>query len=492
LSARVGYREAEVVVAGGGTGGTCAAIAAARNGMDVLLVEQNGFLGGLFTGGNMCISTVRPWAGIGKEIFDRLFDMGAATMHPDDPPNYPIFHHRSSAARTVPYDPERAMLVLFQMCEEAGVRLLLHTHVTGVVMEGNAVKGVIVENKSGRQIVMGTIFCDGTGDGDVAASAGAEFTTGLTRDKQSFAMTQLIRLSHVDWKRASEYSKKDPGFDGAIRRAKDELPYYTPRTRDMIPYWGHPRPELARLWYEDGALMWGGTVVDVDGLNVDDLTHAEVEVRKQWMSELNFLRQHIPGFEKARVENSGDAIGVRETRHILGEYVYTGHDFLEAKAFPDTVAYAVPYVLGVPYRCFVPKKIENLLIACKCLSIEPGQASSGPTLGAYNHMKSITTVMSYGEAAGTAAALCVKNEVKPRNLDVPLLQTALTEQGALVGPEVIAELISQKLPSGVALDESFQRRRNAWKRRWQKRGYSFEVPAADEGEDESEPLFGRE
>jgi len=469
-------READVIVAGGGTGGVCAAIAAAKNDVDVLLVERYGFLGGLFTHGNMCVSTVRPWAGIGKEIFDTLFERGAAVTHPDEPVNYPIFHHGSGAACTVPYDPETAMQVLFQLCEAAGVRLLLHSYVTGVVADGNVVKGVVVENKAGRQVIRGQIVCDGTGDGDVAAAVGAPFLQGMGPDHQGFALTQLVRLSHVDWRQVSAYSAQDPGFDAAITtaKAKGELPYYTPRTRDMIPYWGHPRPELAHLWYADGALLWGGTVEDVDGLDVDALTRAEVEVRKQWRSELAFLRTYVPGFANARVDASGVSIGVRETRHILGEYVYTGVDFLEARAFQDAVAYAVPYFLGVPYGCLVPQTVDNLLIASKCLSVEPGQASSGPALGAYNHLKSLTSVMSYGEAAGTAAALCVATKTRPRRLDVAVLQARLTKQGALVGPEVLARLTGQRLPSGLTVGESLHRRRTEWKRRWQRMDHVFD------------------
>jgi len=447
MGVKLGYREADVVVAGGGTGGTCAAIVAARNGMDVILVEQLGFLGGMFTGGNMVVSSARSWAGIGEEIFDRLFDMGAAIMHPDEPENYLIFHQRAHSARTVPYDPEMAKIVLFELCEEAGVRLLLHSYVTGAVTEGDVVKGIIVENKSGRQVVMGKIICDGTGDGDVAADAGAEYVKGYGPDETMFAMSMLVRLSQVDWSKVSEYSKKDPALAKAIKTAMDkgELPYYKPRTGDMIPYWGHARPELSRLWYEDGALLWGGTVEDVDGTDADQLTRAEVECRKQWMSELNFLRKYVPGFEKARVESSGISIGVRDTRHIIGEYTYTADDFLEEREFLDTVAYAAPYALGVPYRCLVPRKIDNLLLACRCISVTPGQTTSGPTKGAYNHLKSMTSCMTYGQAAGTAAALCVKDEVKPRELDVKALQRTLTEQRALVRPDILKQVRSQRL-----------------------------------------------
>jgi hypothetical protein len=445
---KLGYREADVVVAGGGSGGPIAAIAAARNGMDVLLVEQLGYLGGMFTGGNMIVSSTRPWAGIAKEIFDRLFGMGAAVMCPDDPINYSIFHQRSHSPATVPYDPEMAKIVLFEMCEEAGVKLLLHSYVTGVVTDGSTVKGVTVAYKSGTQVVMGKVICDGTGDGDVAADAGAPFIKGYGPDLQNkmFAMTMLVRLSHVDWSRVGEYSLKDPAWDKAINMGitKGDLPYYKPRTKDMVPYWGHGRPELSHLWYEDGALLWGGTVEDVDGTNADDLSRAEAQCRKQWMSELTFLKKYIPGFQKAMVENSGVSIGVRDTRHIIGEYTYTPNDFANEAEFSDTVAYIVPSGLEVPYGCLVPKTVDGLLVASRCLSATPGQTAAGPVRGVYNNMKSITSCMSYGQAAGTAAALCVREDVAPRRLDVKVMQRVLTEQGALVSREALKQFRSDR------------------------------------------------
>lgn len=183
MNSASGFKEAEVVVAGGGPGGACAAIAAARTGAKVLLVEQLGFPGGMFTGGNMCVANCWPWAGLGEEIFGRLKEMGAAISHPDDPPNSPVFHFGSYAWRNCPF---------------------------------------------------------------------------------------------------SGYSTQDPGWDTAIAQAmaNGDLPHSTGRTRDMVPYWGHPRPELAHLWWEDGALLWGGTVEGVDGTDADSLTHAEVECRK--------------------------------------------------------------------------------------------------------------------------------------------------------------------------------------------------------------------
>lgn len=480
MNSAIGYREADVVVAGGGPGGVCAAIAAAKNGASVLLVEQLGFPGGMFTGGNMAVANSWPWAGIGKEIFDRLGAMGGAVYHPDEPPNYPIFHFRGEGWHTVPYDPEMAKLVLFQMIEESGVKLLLHSFVTGAVTEGDRVRGIVVENKSGRQVLIGKVVCDGTGDGDVAASAGAEFIKGQGDERRLFAMTMLVRLSHVDWPQVTEFSRQDPGWDNVIAEAAagGDLPYYKPRSREMVPYWGHPRPELAHLWWEDGALLWGGTVEGVDGTDVDSLTRAEVECRKQWVSELAFLRKYVPGFAAARVEDSGVTVGVRMTRNIVGEYTYTGYDILEEREFPDTVAYIVPQFLGVPYRCLLPKRIDNLIVSARCISTTPGQTSSGPTLGSYNDMKSIPTVMGYGEAAGTAAALAARLGVTPRELEVGTLQKALREQGALLEPAEIDQVLARvKRPDGKSHKEALRNRLAALRQHWEQKGYRFFDPA---------------
>jgi hypothetical protein len=456
-----------------------AAIAAGRLGASVLLVDQLGFPGGMFTGGAMSVANCWPWAGLGKEIFARLESRGAAIHHPDDPPNYPLFHFGGYSWRNAAYDPEAAKLVLFEMLEEAGVKLLLHSYVTGAVMEGSRVRGIVVENKSGRQVICGKVVCDGTADGDVAASAGAEFLKGQDQGdgtRKLFPMTMLVRLSHVDWPRVSAFSKTDTGWDKVIAKAiaAGDLPYYTDRSREMVPYAGHPRPELAHLCWEDGALLWGGTVEGVDGTDADSLTRAEVECRKQWVSELAFLRKYIPGFENCRVEDSGVTVGVRISRNIVGEYLYSGYDILEEREFEDAVAYIAPIFLGVPYGCFVPKQVDGLLIAGRCLSTTPGQTTSGPTLGSYNNMKSIPSVMTYGEAAGTAAALCVRQGVTPRELDRKLLVATLKKQGAVLERAERDALMQElRLPDGTPFRQYFDRRQAELRDHWEKKGYRF-------------------
>jgi 2-polyprenyl-6-methoxyphenol hydroxylase-like FAD-dependent oxidoreductase len=473
---RTGYREAKVVVAGGGVAGVNAAIASARQGVDTLLIERYGFLGGMFTGGNMAVLTTPSVGGIGKEIVDTLMAQGDARRCPDDPPNYPILHYSSERCTlTIAYEPEMAKLLLFKMAREAGVRLLLHSFITGAITENGVVRGVTVANKSGSQIVRGDVIVDATADGDVAASSGAPFRKGQTDKGILFAMTLLVRLSHVNWSKLSEYSKTDPGLEKAIRRGMEasELPYYRPRSREMVNYWGHPRPELSRLVREGEALLWGGTVEGVDGTNVEDLSRAEVEAREQFMSELNFLRKHIPGFEHARVENTGVTIGVRDTRHTIGEYTLTGQDILDRRRFEDVVAYNVKGGFpanDLPYGMLVPKEIDGLLVAGNCISVIPGSTFMGLQLGSYNNIKDIPSMWTTGEAAGTAAALCAKLNVPPRKLDPKEIQRILRARGALVSNERLAELESVKLPSGRTVKEFYEATMADCRAYWRRRG----------------------
>jgi FAD-dependent oxidoreductase family protein len=368
-----------------------------------------------------------------------------------------------------------AKLLLFRLAREAGVRLLLHSFITGAVVEQGVVRGITVVNKSGSEIVRGQVVVDATADGDVAASAGASFRKGQTEKGILFAMTLLVRLSHVDWDKITEYSKTDPGLAVAIRRAIEagELPYYKPRSREMVNYWGHPRPELSRMVRDDEALMWGGTVEGVDGTNVDDLTHAEVEVREQFISELTFLRKHIPGFEQARIENSGVTIGVRDTRHIIGEYTLTGQDVLNRRRFAESVAYNVKAgipVNDIPYGCLVPVDVDGLLLAGNCISVIPGSTFMGLQLGSYNNIKDIPSMWTNGEAAGTAAALCVHHHVQPRKLNVPDLQAVLCERGALISSERIVELEAVRLPSGKTVKEFYEGTMAECRAYWRSRG----------------------
>ena len=197
---RSGYKSTEVLVAGGGVAGFCAAIASARNGVDTLLIERYGFLGGMFTGGNMIVLSSSPAGGIGKEIVDRLMQQGYAKKCLDDPPNYPILHYNAEwCTMNVVYDPEMAKILLFKMAKEAGVKLLLHTLVTGAIVENPDNKGCHGRKQIRQAGYQGDIIIDATADGDVAASSGVPFIKGQTEKGVLFAMTLLVRLSQVNW-----------------------------------------------------------------------------------------------------------------------------------------------------------------------------------------------------------------------------------------------------------------------------------------------------
>jgi hypothetical protein len=296
-------------------------------------------------------------------------------------------------------------------------------------------------------------------------------------------MTMLVRLSRMDWPSLSNYSKTDPGLERAIQEGikRGELPYHKPRTREMANYWGHPRPELSHLVYEDEALFWGGTVEGVDGNNVADLTRAEVEVREQFMCELNFLCKHIPGFAKAKIENSGVSVGVRDTRHMIGMSTLTGEEIMERRSFPDEVAYNMKGGFpanGIPYGCFVPQTVNGLLVAGNCISLIPGSTRMGLQLGSFNNLKDIPTMWTTGDATGTAAALAIKSKVEPRDLDVQKLRKTLFERGALLPPDKIREAESLRLPSGRTVREFYEADLKDMQAYWRKRGLLPEATAS--------------
>ncbi len=408
----------DVVVVGGGTAGVAAAVAASRNGADTLLIERYGFLGGTMTAG-----LVNPFMtfhagkeqiihGIFQEIIDRLKRLGGYDEE------------------TKAFDVEAMKIVLDQLVVEAGVKLLLHTCAVGVVMQGNTIKGVEIHNKSGKSVVFGKVIVDATGDGDVAIMAGAPYEKGRKEDGLTQPMTLNFRMGGVDIGRMPSSQEINRLFIEAKKRGEISIP------RENV------------LWFpttRKGEIHFNTTrIVKVDGTKAEDLTFAEVEARRQMMELVSFLKKNVPGFENAYLLMSATQIGVRETRRIIGEYVMTGEDILEARKFTDVIArgsYPIDIhsptgegttIMGpppgssydIPYRCLVPKNVENLLVAGRCIST---------THEAQAAIRVIPIVVAIGQAAGTAAALSAKLNIPPRRLDVSLLQKTLREQGANLG-----------------------------------------------------------
>jgi FAD dependent oxidoreductase len=419
--------ETDVLVVGGGPAGQAAAVAAARAGAEVTLVERYGYLGGLASGGmvlvldDMCAEREVSVGGIALEIIDRMKILGACVAPPPDD----WFRNDADArdrwvrwgfeelyARRKPkpivysasFDPEGWKQASQEMVLEAGVHLRLHSWFSRTLVEDGAVRGVVVETKSGRQALMGRIVIDATGDGDVFGSAGAPAVQG------SYIMTLVHRLADVDTAAALRFERDDPE---TARRLDAEVKQMLGGAWDM---WWLLTPRPGVVWCNCPHIP------GYNGLDPEHLTHIEIESRRRFMKVIDFVRSRYPGFERAYVLDAAPQVGVRQTRLLDGEYVVTREDVLERRTFPDVVARGRDYY--TPYRSLVPKRVEGLLVAGRCYSATPE---------AQRLSREIPPVMVMGEAAGTAAALSLEGNVAPRHVDVAVLQKRLVTQGVNLG-----------------------------------------------------------
>jgi hypothetical protein len=407
---------AKVLVLGGGPAGVAAAVCAARGGAETLLVERTGAVGGMATTGLMSHWTGNTRGGIYEEILNRSSVEG-------------------TGRRTI--NPERLKTVLLDMIAESGAGLRLHTFACDPLMDGNAITGVITESKSGREALLGRVTVDATGDGDIAAKAGVPYRKGRESDGKMQPMTLMFKVGGVDTSRAV--------FPGGF---EDTYPVPAGDLQELgLKHLPHPAGHV--LLYRStlpGVVTCNMTnSIGVDGTSAEDLTRAEIECRKQLDPIVAFLRGYVPGFEKCHLLESADYVGVRETRHFEGEYTLTSEDVLVARVFDDWavtkahfnfdihnlsgagldpagVQKNFPQERGytIPYRCLVPKKVENLLLA--------GRNISG-THAAHSNFRVMPICANIGQAAGTAAALCVKKGIPPRKLAVADLQQELRRQG---------------------------------------------------------------
>lgn len=393
----------QVIVAGGGPSGVIAAAAAARSGADTLLIERYAFLGGTGTAGLMtCYNGFRnqraPEAlqtvkGIPAEYIAELVRLGGVA----DIDSYERrFHHdvkKGELTYTVGFDPEAAKVASFNLLKKEGVKLQLHSWVVAPMLDGSRVTGVIVESKSGRQAIAADIVIDCTGDGDVAAAAGAPAMLPADKGDRMW-MSLMYRLGGVP-------SSIEGAFGGI-------------RIGDRVVRWG------------PGA--------QGDALNVQDLTRAEIETRLKLWDLVQAMRKK-PGLESVYLQQTPTSIGVRETRRITGEYIVTEQDAIKGTRFPDVIAISsnpMPSYHGnryffehagfdIPYRSLVPKKIEGVVLSGRCISCEQGPFQSA---------RSMAPAMAVGHASGCAAAMAATSGVPPRKLNVKALQKLLKSQNA--------------------------------------------------------------
>ncbi len=460
----------DVAVIGGGTAGVVAALAAARNGAKTVLVEKSGSLGGMLTGGNAGITMYTKFSGrpeehaadvellkknprelqvaggIPMEITDRLLASGYA------------IGNEGTAGSYVFSSPEDFKRVLFEMMKEANVELRLHSQFAGVVREGGRILGAALESKSGRQILPAAQFVDATGDGDVAFKAGADYTVGVT-DRDLCASRAVIgemmnvgvmfRVGNVDLERCFVHLAEHPEhfkmqqfarftFDEARERMrKGEMATIVITREGETPgrfqVYNLPTPGVVTLCCPQ--------LKGVDGCRAEDLTHAEewmAEVLGRWMTSI----RTFPGFEDSFLLQVPE-IGVRETRHIGGDYILTLEDIYHQKHFDDCIgfgahpidtrprpdwlrdpenAYPPRWYFEMPYRSLTVSKVDNLLTAGRCISA---------THEAFGCIRPTVQCMILGEASGTAAAMAAVKGVDPRDLDAGELRERLKKAGAL-------------------------------------------------------------
>lgn len=402
-------KEVDVVVAGGGPAGVAAAIASARQGARTLLLERHGFLGGMGTA-----ALVNPFMsyfsgrkqlvqGIFQEMVDRLKARSA----------YGGSGHAWS------FDPEELKFTLNEMCLESGVQLQFHTFVVDSIVENETVTGIITESKSGRQMIRSKVYIDCTGDGDLAARSGAEFKIGRESDGKCQPASIMFRMGNVNTdKKAREYAVAN----------EPRLP------QGRVLFFKMPR---------DGEVVVNMTrVVDLDATNVDELSRAEIEGRAQVKEIVDYLKQNVEGFENSYLIETGPQIGIRESRRIMGEYLLTADDVLNCSKFDDVIA-RCSYMIDIhnptgqgtekarlpkgdwyeiPYRCLLPKGFTNLMAAGRCIS---------STHEAHSSLRIQATCYAMGQAAGTAAAIAVKTDTLPKDIQVKSLQKILIEANAL-------------------------------------------------------------
>lgn len=445
--------ETDVLVIGGGPAGIGAAIGAAQAGAKVVLVERLGFLGGNATAALvmplMSFHTQRHTleksgysehflptdhgpgnpiiAGALSQLLDRLVRAGAAI-----PPSL-------NTGYVVPFDPEMFKIGALELLDEHGIDILFHAFASSIFY-GENMKGVVLETKSGPLVIMANTIIDCSGDGDIAVSAGAKYLIGRESDGLVQPMTLMFRMVEFQREAFGAYIKKHPdqwrgvhGLWDLIKEASQAGELNLPREDMLFFDTPHPR-ELS---------VNSTRITQVLGTDVWDLSYAEWEGRRQVKQIAAFLKKYVPGFDEAYVAQTGVTVGVRETRRIVGDYTLTTEDVLSARKFDDGIAkcsYPIdvhnPEGKGtilkrlppgehydIPLRCLLPKEVDGILIAGRCIS---------GTHEAHSSYRVMPTAMAMGQAAGVCAAIASKHKTSPRNVDVDDVQRELVRQGAIV------------------------------------------------------------
>ena len=410
---------AQVIVSGGGPAGLAASVAASRQGVETLLIERYGFLGGMATAG--LVSPFMPWHANGSPLVAGIFEEMQRRMK--------AMHGFGGEREPAAIDPEVFKVVADEICHDAQVRVRLHTLVAEVTREGSVIASIRTESKSGTEDWTADVYVDCTGDADLAFRAGVPCDHGRDEDQLAQPMTLNFRMAGAEIEHMPSRQEVNRLFD----QAKAEGRLHQPRENVLFFYTTRP-----------GVVHFNTTrVTGLSGADADDLTAAEIEARRQAHELAHFLVARVPGFERAYLEQSGAQIGVRESRRIRGDYALTGDDVVNARKFPDAIArsnYPIdihnPAGSGtvieevpagdyyeIPYRCLLPVGMDNLLVAGRCASAtHEGQSS----------LRVMPQCFAMGQAAGVAAAMAVRDGISPRQVDAEELRRALRKQGQIV------------------------------------------------------------
>ena len=422
------FHRCDVLVVGGGPSGTAAAIAAAREGADVALLERYNHLGGLSTGGLVIwIDRMTDWhgelviRGIAAEIFDRLPPDAIAgpprkLWGSKDAALQEYWFNRASAFHGVvtwapTIDPERLKLLSQDMVLEHKVKLIYHSWASMPIVEDGAVRGVVFDSKQGRMAIRARVVVDASGDGDIFSRAGGEFEDDIEQGDIHHCVNTAWLFCGVDMEQWLGFKSGKPADYAA----------FLERGRQVVGMF--ERPHVS--WRNDVALFMGPRQAGFSAVDIKDMTEVEIRSRRAMTAHLEYYRRNAPGFADAYMILSAPQLGVRHSRRLKGVAAVRREQWPLGVAFADEIGISPSLSpqfpsISIPYGALVPERLDGLLASGRHISCDPSS---------HGFMREIPQCWQTGQAAGAAAALAVSQGVEPRAVDIGALQSALERQG---------------------------------------------------------------